>query len=128
MKIAIIYENGMVYQHFGHCSAVKLYTVDNGTMLDMKVVQLNGEGHGSVAEFMSENGVETVICGGIGAPAAKLLTDKGIELCAGVQGDADRAVMAYLTGKLKCSAASTCADHDHHDHGGECGGHCGGHC
>lgn len=124
MKIAVIYENGMVYQHFGHCRAVKLYTFDDGTMTDMQVVNLNGEGHGSVAEFMSANGVETVICGGIGAPAAKLLQDKGIELCAGVQGDADKAVMDYLMGRLKYTDVSTCADHGHH-HGGECGGHCG---
>lgn len=121
MKIAVIYENGMVYQHFGHCRAVKLYTFDDGMMTDMQVVTLNGEGHGSVAEFMSVNGVETVICGGIGAPAAQMLRDKGIELCAGVQGDADKAVMDYLMGRLKCTDASTCADHGHHD-GCECGG------
>ncbi len=127
MKIAVIYENGMVYQHFGHCRAVKLYTFDKGNLIDMQVINLNGEGHGSVAEFMSANGVETVICGGIGAPAAKMLTDKGIALCAGVQGDADHAVMDYLIGQLKCSQSSTCSDHGHHE-GGECGGHCGGHC
>lgn len=128
MKIAVIYENGTVFQHFGHCHSVKLYTFDEGTIIDMKVVELNGDGHGSVADFMSQNGVETVICGGIGAPAAKMLTDKGIELCAGVSGEADKVVMDYLMGRLNCTSASTCSDHDHHDHGGECGAHCGGHC
>lgn len=128
MKIAVIYENGMVYQHFGHCHTVKLYTFDDGTMTDMQLVKLNGEGHGSVAEFMSANGVETVICGGIGAPAAKLLQDKGIELCAGVQGDADKAVMDYLMGRLKYTDASTCSDHGHNHDSSDCGGHCGGHC
>lgn len=122
MKIAVIYENGVVFRHFGHCNAVKLYTFDDGTMLDMRVIELNGNGHESVVKFMSDNGVDTVICGGIGDPAVKMLNDKGIELCAGAQGDADQAVMDYLMGRLNCSSASICAtEHSSQEH---CGGHC----
>lgn len=118
MKIAVIYENGVVFQHFGHCNTVKLYTFDDGTMLDMKVAELNGNGHESVVKFMSDNGVDTVICGGIGDPAVKKLNDKGIELCAGVQGDADQAVMDYLMGRLNFSSQPICtSERNHNEHG-----------
>lgn len=122
MKIAVIFENDKVYQHFGHCHYVKLYTFDDGMMMDMKIEELNGEGHNLVVDFMLANGVDTVICGGIGAPAVQLLANKGIELCSGVQGNADQAVMDYLMGRLKCYADPACAYC--HEHSGGCGGNC----
>ena len=32
MKIAVTYENGTVFQHFGHTEQFKLYEVENGAV------------------------------------------------------------------------------------------------
>ena len=69
MKVAVTYENGEVFQHFGHSEAFKLYEVEGGEVKSSEVVPTNGSGHGALAGFLRERGVEVLICGGIGAGA-----------------------------------------------------------
>mgnify|MGYP001163090764 FL=1 len=52
MKIAVTYENGLVFQHFGHTQQFKLYTVENGKITSSEVVDTNGSGHGALAVFL----------------------------------------------------------------------------
>ena len=77
MKIAVTYENGQVFQHFGHTEQFKLYTVENGQITDSQVVDTNGSGHGALATFLKAHGVDTLICGGIGAGAQNALAVHG---------------------------------------------------
>ena len=65
MKVAVTYENGEVFQHFGHSEAFKLYEVEGGEVKSSEVVPTNGSGHGALAGFLRERGVEVLICGGI---------------------------------------------------------------
>ena len=69
MKIAVTYENGQVFQHFGHTSQFKLYEVENGQIKGSEVVDTGDSGHGALAGFLQEKGVSTLICGGIGGGA-----------------------------------------------------------
>ena len=134
MRIAVTYENGQIFQHFGHTAQFKLYMVEGGAVASSVVLSTNGSGHSALAGFLVSHKVDALICGGIGGGAQAALSQAGIKLYAGVQGDADAAVEALLAGKLAFNAGATC-DH-HHDHGedhtcGEhgCGEHtCGGHC
>lgn len=124
MKIAVTYENGGVYQHFGHTEQFKVYEVENGKVLSSFVTDTNGQGHGALAGFLFNGGVDALICGGIGPGAQQALAAAGIRLYAGVQGSADEAVEALLNGTLVYFAGSNC---DHH--AGGCGEHtCGGSC
>ena len=66
MKIAVTYENGEVFQHFGHTEQFKLYEVSGGKLLHTQVVDTNGSGHGALAGLLAQLGVDTLICGGIG--------------------------------------------------------------
>ena len=66
MRIAVPYDNGAVFQHFGRTSAFKFYDVENGEIRASAVHSTNGSGHGALAGFLKDNGVDTVICGGIG--------------------------------------------------------------
>ena len=124
MKIAVTYENGMVFQHFGHTEEFKLYEVNDGKVVSTKVVSTEGSGHGALASLLKELSVDVLICGGIGGGAQAALTENGIELCAGASGNADEAVAAYLRGEL----VNTGANCDHHDGNHDCGGEhsCGG--
>ena len=127
MKIAVTYEAGMIFQHFGHTAAFKIYEVENNEVKSAQVVDTAGHGHGALAGFLRSQGVDTLICGGIGGGAQMALADTGIRFFGGVSGDADEAVQALLAGHLTYNPDVRCSHHDHgHDHA--CGSHgCGGH-
>lgn len=122
MKIAVAYENGAVFQHFGHTESFKVYEVEDGKVLSSEILSANGGGHDALSLFLAQQGVGVVICGGIGQGAEDALAAVGIEICSGVQGDADAAVEAYLSDALE-SAGVNC---DHHQHEGGCNGGCAG--
>ena len=115
MKIAVTYENGRIFQHFGHTEAFKIYTAEDGQVTDTHVVPTEGSGHGALASFLKERGVDALICGGIGGGAQAALAEAGIRLYAGVSGDADAAVSALVQGRLHYDPNATCAHHAHAD-------------
>ena len=129
MKVAVTYENGQIFQHFGHTEQFKVYTVEDGKVLSSQVVDTLGSGHGALAGFLSMLGVEVLICGGIGAGAQNALAQAGIRLFGGVQGDADKAVESFAAGTLAYDPEARCDHHDHHHgEGHDCGSHdCGSH-
>ena len=128
MRIAITYENGKVFQHFGHTEQFKRYDVENGKIVSAEVVPTNGSGHGALAGVLSALKVDAVICGGIGGGAQAALADAGIKLYGGVSGDADEAAAALIEGRLVYNANVRCDHHDHHGEGHSCGSHgCGSH-
>ena len=125
MKLAIPYDNGQVFQHFGHTAQFKLYDVENGTVASSQVVDTNGSGHGALAGFLKDRQVDALICGGIGGGARTALAEAGIELYPGVSGSADAAVNSLLNGTLLYNPDTVCAHH-HHEGGHDCGSHsCG---
>ena len=125
-KIAVTYDNGQVFQHFGHAEQFKLYDIASGQIASAAVMDTNGSGHGARAGFLLAAGVDTLICGGIGAGARQALDAAGIRIYGGVSGDADAAVTALLSGKLAFDANAACQHH--HAEGGACGQHgCGEH-
>ena len=125
MKIAVTYDNGNVFQHFGRTEFFKVYEVEDNKVISSEVIGSNGVGHGALAGLLSEQSVDVLICGGIGGGAQAALAEAGVELCAGAEGDADQAVEAYLKGELVSTGAN--CDHDHHEDGHSCGDHEEGH-
>ena len=126
MKIAVTYENGQIFQHFGHCENFKVYVVEDGKVVESKVENAAGSGHGALAGFLKGLGVEVLICGGIGGGAQMALAEAGIKLFGGVMGDADSAVAALLEGTLAYNANVQCNHHGHgHGEGHSCGSHHG---
>lgn len=131
MKIAVTYDNGNVFQHFGKTEAFKVYEVEDNKVVSSEVIGSDGKGHGALAGFLSDRSVDVLICGGIGGGAQDALSEAGIEICSGAEGDTDQAVEAYLKGEL-ISTGVNCdhhhgEDHDcgHHEEEHSCGGHCG---
>ncbi len=127
MKIAVTYEDGLIFQHFGHTAQFKIYEVEKDQVVSAQIVDTDGHGHGALAGFLKVQGVQVLICGGIGGGAQMALAEAGIALYGGVRGDADEAVSALLTGQLMHNPCVRCDHHDHgHDHA--CGSHgCGSH-
>ena len=129
MRVAVTYENGQIFQHFGHTEQFKIYDVEDGKILTSEVVDTNGSGHGALAGVLQALKVDALICGGIGGGARNALDAAGIKLYGGAAGDADRAVEALIAGNLEYNPDVQCSHHgDHHAHGGNCGEHgCGSH-
>ena len=121
MKIAVTYEDGKIFPHFGHTQAFKLYDAEDGKVISSRVVPTDGCGHGALAAFLREQGAEILICGGIGGGARMALDEAGIRLYGGASGDADAAVEALLRGALAYDPDAACTHHDH-DEGHRCGG------
>ena len=133
MKIAVTYDNGNIFQHFGKTEFFKVYEIEDNKVISSEVIGSNGTGHGALAGLLADQDVDVLICGGIGGGAQAALEEAGVEMCAGAQGDADQAVEAYLKGELVSTGAN--CDH-HHEEGHSCGhheeghtcGNCGGSC
>ncbi|MBQ8568038.1 MAG: NifB/NifX family molybdenum-iron cluster-binding protein [Oscillospiraceae bacterium] len=128
MKIAVTYENGQIFQHFGHTEQFKLYDVENNAVTKEELVFTMGSGHGALAGFLSANGADTLICGGIGGGAKNALAQAGITVYGGVSGSADDAVKALLENRLVYDPDVKCSHHEHeHGEGHTCGSHENGH-
>ena len=138
MKIAVTYDGGNVFQHFGRTEFFKVYETEDGKVVSSEVISSNGVGHGALAGVLAEQSVDVLICGGIGEGAQAALKEAGVELCAGAEGNTDQVVEAYLKGELVSTGANcdhhhgeehSCGDHEEgHSCGGGCGESCGGGC
>ena len=135
-RIAVTYDNGQVFQHFGRTEAFKVYEVEDDKVINSEIVESNGVGHGALAGLLADNTIDVLICGGIGGGAMVALEERSIEVCAGAQGDTDEVVEAYLKGELETAGVTcdhhgeghSCGDHEEgHSCGGGCNGGCGGH-
>lgn len=124
MKIAVTYQDGQIFQHFGHTERFKIYDVEDGRILRSEVVGTNGSGHGALAAWLSSLKVDALICGGIGGGAQTALAQAGIRLYGGVKGDADKAVESLVAGNLVTDSHVHCDHHNHHHgEGHTCGDH-----
>jgi len=129
MRIAVTYENGNIFQHFGHTQEFKLYDVENGKVVHSGTLPSLGSGHGMLASLLASTGANALICGGIGGGAQMALAEFGIKVYGGCSGSADAAVEALLAGTLEFNPDIRCSHHDHeHGEGHTCGDHgCGSH-
>ena len=134
MKVAVAYENGEIYGHFGHCPQFALYEYGEyvsdcvKTLIDTSALS----GHQAMADKMRELDADAVLCGNMGGEGKALLLSYGIVPIVGYTGDADTAADLLVTGRLPlnpgeeagggCSCGGSCGD------GCSCGGSCGGSC
>lgn len=125
MKVAVTYDNGQIFQHFGHTQQLKIYTVLDGKLVADVIIDTGENGHGAMAGLLKDLRVDVLICGGIGGGAKNALNAAGIEFYPYVQGTADDAVKAFLAGTLVYDLHKSCAHHGDHDHaeGHNCGAH-----
>lgn len=133
MRIAVTYQDGQIFQHFGHTERFKIYDCEDGAVTLATTVHMDGTGHGALAGALKNMQVDTLICGGIGGGARQALAEAGIALYPGASGSADEAVRDLLAGRLQYDPDTTCSHHDHHGEGhGDCQGgqghSCGGTC
>ena len=117
MKVAVTYENGEVFQHFGRTPQFKIYEIENGAVKSSQVIDTGETGHGALAGFLKERGTDVMICGGIGGGAIAAMAEYGIKVYAGASGSTDGVIKAYIAGTLAEFGNATCDHHGHGEHG-----------
>ena len=125
MKLAITYDNGQVFQHFGKTQQFKIYDIQQGKVGPSLVTGTGGQGHGALAGLLRALGISVLICGGIGPGAQEALKSLDITVIPGITGDADQAVQDFVDGKLVLNTEALC-NHHHEGAAHNCGAHsCG---
>ncbi len=112
MKIAVTYDNGEIFQHFGHTEQFKIYEIENEKIVKEEIINTNASGHGLLGKLLISKGVNILICGGLGTGAKTILEENNITVYPGVMGNADKSVNEFLQGKLKYNLDKKC---DHHN-------------
>lgn len=127
MKLAVTYDNGQVFQHFGKTQQFKIYDIQDGKVGPSLVTGTGGQGHGALAGLLRGLGISVLICGGIGPGAQEALKSLDITVIPGITGDADQAVQDFVDGKLVPNTEALC-NHHHDGPAHTCGDHgCGTH-
>ena len=131
MKLAVAYDQGNVFQHFGRTESFKIYEIEDGKVLHTEIIGTDGNGHEALAGYLAGKGVAALICGGMGPGAQNALAEAGISVFTGAEGSADEAVEKFLKGELE-NMGVNCDHHEHEEEEGcggcegECGSGCGG--
>lgn len=113
--VAVTFENGEVFQHFGRTQQFKIYRIEGEKILSSEIIDNGGFGHGSLAGYLKSKGVSALICGGIGGGARQMLGSEGIAVYPGAFGDADGNVKDFIEGKLTYDPNTMCSHHEGHD-------------
>lgn len=121
MKYAITYENNFVFQHFGKCPSFLIVDIEDGVIQSKAMLSSNGSGHHALVDLIKEQGVETLVCGGIGGGAIQALTTNNIQLIRGISGNVDDVIDQLKKQLLQDHPEKTCNHHDHEDH--DCSDH-----
>jgi predicted Fe-Mo cluster-binding NifX family protein len=108
MRIAIPYEDGVVCQHFGKAPQFKIFDVQPQGVVESVVIDSEASGHEALAEFLAAQGVQAVICGGIGQGALVSLAQSGIDVLPGVTGNPDEVIEALIAGTLQPEGTGGC--------------------
>ncbi|MDD3042117.1 MAG: NifB/NifX family molybdenum-iron cluster-binding protein [Methanosarcinaceae archaeon] len=106
--------DGLVEQHFGKAPT---YTILDTESQEVSVIPNTSEHMGGVGlppEYLHQNGVDIMLCAGLGFKAVQMFETFGIEVFVGVGGTARDSFAAWEAGRLhKATADNSCADHGH---------------
>jgi predicted Fe-Mo cluster-binding NifX family protein len=96
--------SGQISQHFGRCPYYLIVDVDGHEIRKTDSVNnphYNSHVPGMVPQFISEQGANVMIAGGMGPRAIDIFTDLGIEVVTGATGNAGDVLQAYLRGEIR---------------------------
>ena len=122
IRVAVSYQDGEIFEHFGHTETFAIYEFDEENLEEStkRLVEATGlHGHQDMADLLKREGVDAVICGSMGQEAHAALLGYGIIPVAGYCGDADTAAQLLVIGQLPTSDGGG-------SDGGGCSGGCGG--
>lgn len=122
MKIAVTYENGNIFRHFGNCENFKFYNIEDNKVISTDIINIEPKGQKAVAEFLASQGVTHLICGGLGSEARASLEESKIAYYPKVKALPDEAVELFIAGNLEFDLVQGCCGGGKKDHSCSSGG------
>ncbi len=119
MKIAVPTKSGLVDNHFGHCEAYSIFTIDENNKIESVELYPSPQGCGcksNIASLLQEEGVTAMLAGNMGAGALNVLTNHGIKVYRGCSGNISQLVQDFLDEKITDSGEGC----NHHQEGHQC--------
>ena len=107
MRIAIPIAQGRLAMHFGHCEEFALIDVDTEKKEIRSTEMVGSPPHqpGLLPVWLSEQGAEVIIAGGMGMRAQQLFTQQNIQVVIGAPSEEPDAIAkAFLDGTLETGA------------------------
>jgi predicted Fe-Mo cluster-binding NifX family protein len=101
MKVAISSDSGQVSAHFGRCPEFTILDIDNGKILNKKVISNPGHHPGFLPGYFEQMGIEAVIAGGGGTRAQMLFAEKNIQFFLGITGKIEEVIDKLCKGELE---------------------------
>jgi predicted Fe-Mo cluster-binding NifX family protein len=104
MTIAIPLAAGKLAMHFGHCESFALIDTDDSkkTITNRRYIEAPPHQPGLLPRFLTEQGADMIIAGGMGQRAKTLFAEQGIRVVTGAPADTpENIVNACLAGTLK---------------------------
>ena len=118
MKIAIPTRGNIVDNHFGHCEAYTVFTIDENKIITSSEILPSPQGCGcksNIASVLQQKGVSIMLAGNMGNGALNVLTSHGIEVYRGCSGDVLKVAEGFLEGQIDDSGEGC----HHHEQQGE---------
>lgn len=125
MILAVSQENGRVCPELGASKEFWLYDIRAGQILGRRPLPVSGAGNGALLLCLMDSGANAVLCGGVSGELRSLLSDVGIPVFSGAEGDCGTCVARFLTGELAFAPPPVC-DGSRCGDCGDCGQDCGG--
>lgn len=118
MRIAIPTNDEVLDAHFGRTAVFTVFEIEGKEA--RKVEFLSAAGleyqHEGLASMFKRNGVEMLVCGGIGGGMIAGINAVGLAVITGASGSVVDVAKSYAKGTL-VSTGSVCQEHGHHGHG-----------
>ena len=117
-KIAVPTKNGGVDDHFGHCEAYSVFTIENNKINKIEMLP-SPQGCGcksNIASVLKEIDVTVMLAGNMGDGAVNRLVANGIEVIRGCSGNTREVAESWLAGQVDDSGAGCTSHEDCHDH------------
>lgn len=117
MKLAVPTRGNVVGDHFGHCEAYTIFTVNTNSEIEKTEKLPSPQGCGcksNIAAILKEQGISVMLAGNMGQGALTVLANQGIEVYRGCSGDVQQLAEAFLKGNITDSGQGC---HSHEQHG-----------
>lgn len=122
MKLAVPTRNHEVDDHFGHCEAYTVFTINANQQVEKAEILPSPQGCGcksNIAAILREKEVTVMLAGNMGGGALNVLQNHGIQVYRGCSGDVNQLVETYLKGSVEDSGVG-CHQHENHGEGHVC--------
>ncbi len=101
--------------HFGRVPTYTIVDVDTNEVRVVKNVSEHMGGTGMPPEHLSKEGVDIMLCSGLGSRAIHMFEDYGIEVYVGASGTVQNAIDAWKNNQLMMATdENACKEHRHH--------------